>query len=202
MMESDNSRRAVHSLDSGRFLSILHSIFGLIDDRITGRVFTTFDKDKDGVVGMEEWIEGTASYLPKTNSYVWHGSDCFSMYDLNGDNAISREEMLDFLKERLIRRPNEDPDEGIKDLVEIILKKMDYDLDANVSFKYFEKVVKDENLFLELFGHCLPDFRVICNEKLFKFQKFRNSQSDSLLYLFFQRVEVFEGSVFQEQMEE
>ncbi|XP_042069590.1 EF-hand calcium-binding domain-containing protein 1-like [Haplochromis burtoni] len=158
-MESDNSRRAVHSLDSGRFLSILHSIFGLIDDRIT--VFTTFDKDKDGVVGMEEWIEGTAY--------------CFSMYDLNGDNAISREEMLDFLKERLIRRPNEDPDEGIKDLVEIILKKMDYDLDANVSFKYFEKVVKDENLFLELFGHCLPDFR---------------------------RVEVFEGSVFQEQMEE
>uniref|UniRef100_A0A3Q2VUZ4 EF-hand domain-containing protein n=1 Tax=Haplochromis burtoni TaxID=8153 RepID=A0A3Q2VUZ4_HAPBU len=147
MMESDNSRRAVHSLDSGRFLSILHSIFGLIDDRITGRVFTTFDKDKDGVVGMEEWIEGTAY--------------CFSMYDLNGDNAISREEMLDFLKERLIRRPNEDPDEGIKDLVEIILKKMDYDLDANVSFKYFEKVVKDENLFLELFGHCLPDFRVI-----------------------------------------
>uniref|UniRef100_A0A3P9BIS6 EF-hand domain-containing protein n=1 Tax=Maylandia zebra TaxID=106582 RepID=A0A3P9BIS6_9CICH len=118
MVESDNSRRAVHSLDSGRFLSILHSIFGLIDDRITGRVFTTFDKDKDGVVGMEEWIEGTAY--------------CFSMYDLNGDNAISREEMLDFLKERLIRRPNEDPDEGIKDLVEIILKKMDYDLDANV----------------------------------------------------------------------
>uniref|UniRef100_A0A3Q4GHK2 Calaxin n=1 Tax=Neolamprologus brichardi TaxID=32507 RepID=A0A3Q4GHK2_NEOBR len=142
----------LHSLDSGKFLSILHSIFGLIDDRITGRVFTTFDKDKDGVVGMEEWIEGTA---------------CFSsgMYGLNGDNAISREEMLDFLQERLIRWPNEDPDEGIKDLVEIILKKMDYDLDANVSFKYFEKVVKDENLLLESFGHCLPDFRVIFNEK-------------------------------------
>uniref|UniRef100_A0A3Q3C2P9 EF-hand domain-containing protein n=1 Tax=Haplochromis burtoni TaxID=8153 RepID=A0A3Q3C2P9_HAPBU len=154
MMESDNSRRAVHSLDSGRFLSILHSIFGLIDDRITGRVFTTFDKDKDGVVGMEEWIEGTAH--SHTLTHV-----AYLMYDLNGDNAISREEMLDFLKERLIRRPNEDPDEGIKDLVEIILKKMDYDLDANVSFKYFEKVVKDENLFLELFGHCLPDFRVI-----------------------------------------
>uniref|UniRef100_A0A3Q2VLT7 EF-hand domain-containing protein n=1 Tax=Haplochromis burtoni TaxID=8153 RepID=A0A3Q2VLT7_HAPBU len=200
MMESDNSRRAVHSLDSGRFLSILHSIFGLIDDRITGRVFTTFDKDKDGVVGMEEWIEGTACFSSAHSHTLTHVA--YLMYDLNGDNAISREEMLDFLKERLIRRPNEDPDEGIKDLVEIILKKMDYDLDANVSFKYFEKVVKDENLFLELFGHCLPDFRVICNEKLFKFQKFRNSQSDSLLYLFFQRVEVFEGSVFQEQMEE
>lgn len=47
------------------------------------------------------------------------------MYDLNGDNAISREEMLHMLKGRLIRQPNEeDPDEGIKDLVEIILKKM------------------------------------------------------------------------------
>ncbi|XP_063327052.1 LOW QUALITY PROTEIN: calaxin [Pelmatolapia mariae] len=173
MAESDNSRRAVHSLDSGKFLSILHSIFELIDDRITGRVFTTFDKDKDGVVGMEEWIEGLPVFLRGTlDEKIKY---CFSMYDLNGDNAISREEMLDFLKERLIRRPNEDPDEGIKDLVEIILKKMDYDRDDNVSFKDFEKVVKDENLLLESFGHCLPDFR---------------------------RVEMFEGHVFQEQMEQ
>uniref|UniRef100_A0A3B4GQ32 EF-hand domain-containing protein n=1 Tax=Pundamilia nyererei TaxID=303518 RepID=A0A3B4GQ32_9CICH len=169
MVESDNSRRAVHSLDSGRFLSILHSIFGLIDDRITGRgiQFTT-------KTALSAWKSGLRG-LPVFLRY------CFSMYDLNGDNAISREEMLNFLKERLIRRPNEDPDEGIKDLVEIILKKMDYDLDANVSFKYFEKVVKDENLFLESFGHCLPDFRVICNEKLFKFQKFKNSQSDKTM---------------------
>lgn len=53
------------------------------------------------------------------------GSDCFHVYDLNGDNYISREEMFHMLKNSLIRQPTEeDPDEGIKDLVEITLKKM------------------------------------------------------------------------------
>lgn len=52
-------------------------------------------------------------------------SDCFHVYDLNGDKYISREEMFHMLKDSLIRQPSEeDPDEGIKDLVEIILKKM------------------------------------------------------------------------------
>lgn len=47
------------------------------------------------------------------------------MYDLNGDGYISREEMFHMLKNSLIRQPSEeDPDEGIKDLVEITLKKM------------------------------------------------------------------------------
>ena len=52
-------------------------------------------------------------------------SDCFEVYDLNGDGYISREEMFHMLKNSLIRQPTEeDPDEGIKDLVEITLKKM------------------------------------------------------------------------------
>lgn len=47
------------------------------------------------------------------------------MYDLNKDGYISREEMFHMLKNSLIRQlTEEDPDEGIKDLVEIILKKM------------------------------------------------------------------------------
>lgn len=52
-------------------------------------------------------------------------ADCFHVYDLNSDNYISREEMFHMLKNSLIRQPSEeDPDEGIKDLVEITLKKM------------------------------------------------------------------------------
>ena len=47
------------------------------------------------------------------------------MYDLNGDGFISREEMSHMLKNSLIRQlTEEDPDEGIKDLVEITVKKM------------------------------------------------------------------------------
>lgn len=53
------------------------------------------------------------------------GSDCFCVYDLNSDNYISREEMFQMLKNCLIRQPaEEDPEEGVRDLVEIALKMM------------------------------------------------------------------------------
>lgn len=44
---------------------------------------------------------------------------------MNSDGYISREEMFHMLKNSLLKQPSEeDPDEGIKDLVEITLKKM------------------------------------------------------------------------------
>ncbi|KAM7373110.1 hypothetical protein PAMP_007990 [Pampus punctatissimus] len=92
-----------------------------------------------------------------TDDMIMDG-DCFHVYDLNGDNYISREEMFHMLKNSLIRQPTEeDPDEGIKDLVEITLKKMDHDHDGRLSFADFEMAVKEENLLLEAFGTCLPD---------------------------------------------
>ncbi len=111
---------------------------------------------------------------------------CFDVYNLHGDGFISREEMLQMLKDSLIRQPTEeDPDEGIKDIVEIALKKMvlfiikltcnilplftkiinlfcqDYDHDGKVSYSDFEKTVKDENLLLQAFGNCLPEAKVV-----------------------------------------
>lgn len=52
-------------------------------------------------------------------------SVCFDVYDLNGDGFISREEMFHLLKHSLTKQPTEeDPEEGTKDLVEIVMKKM------------------------------------------------------------------------------
>ena len=52
-------------------------------------------------------------------------ADCFGIYDLNDDGFISREEMFQMLKNTMIKQPTEeDPDEGIKDLVETMVKKM------------------------------------------------------------------------------
>ncbi|CAB1320514.1 unnamed protein product [Coregonus sp. 'balchen'] len=84
--------------------NILHNTFGMTDDMIMDRVFRAFDKDNDSYVSVKEWIEGLSIFL--------HG-------------YISQEEMFHMLKNSLIRQPTEeDPDEGIKDLVEITLKKM------------------------------------------------------------------------------
>ncbi|XP_059252846.1 calaxin-like isoform X2 [Mustela nigripes] len=86
---------------------------------------------------------------------------CFEVYYLNGDGYISREEIFDMLKNSLHQQSSEEEtDEGIKELVDITLKKMDYDNDGKISFADFEKAVKEERLLLEVFGPCLPEAKL------------------------------------------
>ncbi|KAI4890260.1 hypothetical protein NFI96_014035 [Prochilodus magdalenae] len=156
LLGEQTDRRVGVGLDRGKFRNILHNTFGLTDDMIMDRVFRAFDKDNDSYISVKEWVEGLAVFLRGTlDEKIKY---CFDVYDLNGDGYISREEMFHMLKNSLIRQPTEeDPDEGIKDLVEITLKKMDYDHDSRLSYADFDKAVRDENLLLEAFGTCLPD---------------------------------------------
>ena len=60
---------------------------------------------------------------------------CFEVYDFNGDGYISREEMFTCLKKSMVKQTTEeDPDEGIKDLVELSLKKMVYNFNSCVCY--------------------------------------------------------------------
>uniref|UniRef100_A0A8C1GU30 EF-hand domain-containing protein n=1 Tax=Cyprinus carpio TaxID=7962 RepID=A0A8C1GU30_CYPCA len=91
---------------------------------------------------------------------------CFYVYNLH-----TTEEMLQMLKDNLKRQPTEeDPDEGNKDIVEIALKKMDYDHDGRVSYSDFEKTVK-VNFLLEAFGNSLPDAKSILAFEQHAFQE-------------------------------
>lgn len=57
----------------------------------------------------------------------------------------------------LMKQPgDEDPDEGVKDLVELVLRKLDTDRDGKISFQDFQTAVREEQLLLEAFGLCLP----------------------------------------------
>ncbi|NXY65304.1 EFCB1 protein, partial [Callaeas wilsoni] len=165
-----SSHFAGAGFDRTVFRDTLHSAFGMTDDVVLDRVFSTFDRDNNGCITVEEWVEGLAVLLRGTlEEKIKY---CFDVYDLNGDGYISREEMFQMLKNSLLIQPaDEEPDEGIKDLVEIALKKMastylfvpfllqDYDHDGKLSFTDFEKAVRDENLLLEAFGPCLPDIK-------------------------------------------
>lgn len=50
----------------------------------------------------------------------------------------------------------EDPEEGVRDLSEMTLKKLDADHDGKVSFLDYEATVREEPLLLEAFGQVLP----------------------------------------------
>ena len=54
---------------------------------------------------------------------------------------------------------DEDPDEGVKDLIDMTLKKLDKDKDGKVSFKDWSNTVHQEPLMMEAFGPCLPSRR-------------------------------------------
>ncbi|XP_077793066.1 calaxin isoform X3 [Podarcis muralis] len=118
-----SDRHAAVGLDRNSFRNILHVTFGMTDDMIMDRVFRAFDKDNDSCVSVTEWVEGLSIFLRGTlEEKIKY---CFEVYDMNSDGYISREEMFHMLKNSLLKQPSEeDPDEGIKDLVEITLKKM------------------------------------------------------------------------------
>ncbi|KAM6900014.1 calaxin [Xenentodon cancila] len=168
--ELSSSGTAAYGLDRETFTQMLHYYFGLKDEIIMDRVFRIFDKDNNQSVTVEEWIEGLSIFLRgNLDEKIKY---CFSVYDLNSDHYISRDEMFRMLKDCLMRQStDEDPDEGIRDLVEITLKKMDHDRDGSVSFKDFKKAVREENLLLEAFGPCLPDPRSVEMYELHVFQE-------------------------------
>ncbi|XP_070566458.1 calaxin-like [Ptychodera flava] len=148
----DNAKK----LDRNTFRDILHNTFNMTDDILMDRVFRAFDKDSDSYVNQIEWVKGLSVFLRgnKEEQTLY----CFDVYDLNGDGYISREEMFHMLKTSMVKQSTEeDPDEGIKDLVEITLKKMDFDHDSRLSYNDFKKATEEEPLLLEAFGPCLPD---------------------------------------------
>ncbi|XP_077446651.1 calaxin-like [Stigmatopora argus] len=144
-----------NTLDERKFRGILTNEFGLTNNTIMERVFKTFDKDNDGFVNPKEWVEGLCVFLRGTlDERIKY---CFRVYDLSGDDYISREEMLLMVRNCLRLHGEEDPYDGIKDLVEITLKRMDHDNDDKLSFDDYAKSVKDLDIVLEAFGTCLPN---------------------------------------------
>ena len=50
----------------------------------------------------------------------------------------------------------EEGDEGVKDLIDMTIKKMDHDKDGRISYSDFASTVSKDPLMLEAFGTCLP----------------------------------------------
>lgn len=49
----------------------------------------------------------------------------------------------------------EDPEEAVRDLSELVLKKLDVDRDGKISFQDYKVAITKEPLLLEAFGQCL-----------------------------------------------
>jgi len=143
-------------LDRTKFKEMLQNYFQMTDDLLMDRVFKAFDKDNDSLVNMEEWVKGMSVFLRGDREEKIRF--IFDVYDLNGDGVITREEMFSFLKEAFIKLSNEeDPDEGIKDLVELTVKLLDFDKDGRVTYEDYLEVASKEVLLVEIIGEVFPE---------------------------------------------
>jgi len=147
-------------LDRTMFRDILHNQFKMTDDIIMDRVFRVFDQDNDTCVSADEWVKGLSTFL--RGNIDDRIKFCFAVFDMNGDGFISREDIFQFLKNCIVKQTiDEDAEEGVKDLVDIMIKRMDDDHDTRLSYDDFQTSVKKEELLLEAFGPCLPDERCV-----------------------------------------
>ncbi|RVE66536.1 hypothetical protein OJAV_G00108540 [Oryzias javanicus] len=163
---------SVSGLDRNRFKNALHILFEMTDDFILDRVFKVFDKDSDGFVTVEEWIQGLSVLLRGTLDEQM--KYCFQVYNLKDSGFITRDEIYLMLKDSF-HLEHQDEEDEINELVEIVLKKMDHDKDGRLSFEDFEKSVKKEELLLEAFGSCLPNFKT---KKKFEQQVLEKQQDE------------------------
>lgn len=96
------------------------------------RIFANWEKGNEGLpLRLDGWIVGLSVFLRGT--LAERAAFCFRLYDLNSDGFITKDEMFTLMKNCLIKQPqDEDPDESVKDLMEIALRKFDVDKDGKV----------------------------------------------------------------------
>ncbi|XP_015605116.1 EF-hand calcium-binding domain-containing protein 1-like [Cephus cinctus] len=141
------------------FRDVLHSGFDHTENirhLLVDRIFAAMDKQNILQIFMDQWNEGMSIILRGTlNERINFG---YRVYDLMKNNRIRKEQIFPIMRGCLIKQqPDEDPDEGVKDLIELMLKKLDVDRDGKVSFEDYSTAVKDRNaLFLECIGPIFP----------------------------------------------
>jgi len=151
-------REATRLIGRMTFRDFLHKSFELTEDLVMDGIFRVFDRNNNMSIDDREFVEGLAIILRgNLNDKI---DFAFKVYDMKHNNYIDRDEIQQFLRHCIVRMPEEDIEEGVKDIVELIVKKMDVDRDGKINLEDFKTTVTNEPLLLEAFGPCLPDDQV------------------------------------------
>jgi len=143
-------------VNRAQFREFITNVFGVTNEFMLARIYEFFDDDNNGNVELQEWMTGLSMAFKGTlDERIDY---CYTVYDFTGKGNLNKEELFLLLKDCVIKRPtDEEPEEGIKDLVEICLGLLDIDRDGRISKNDFKTAVHNQPLLLEVFGKCLPD---------------------------------------------
>ncbi|CAG7820407.1 unnamed protein product [Allacma fusca] len=148
-------------LDRMQFRGLLFQALEISDTFILDRIFRVVDQDDNGVVKGDEFVR-CLSVMMRGNLEELT-SFCYDVYDVNGDRSLAREELFMCLDGSL--RPGrgilekEELADGIKDIVEMAMKKLDVNRDGQITYEDFRDAIRREPLLMQVCGRCLPPTR-------------------------------------------
>ncbi|XP_012282443.1 EF-hand calcium-binding domain-containing protein 1 [Orussus abietinus] len=141
------------------FRDVVHAGLDFTENKrhlLVDRVFSVIDKQNTLHLTSEQWTDGLSVLLRgNLDERIRFG---YKVYDLMKTNKLRKEQIFPMMRGCLIKQqPDEDPDEGTKDIIELMLKKLDVDRDGKVSETDYRTAVEDRNLlFLESMGPVFP----------------------------------------------
>ncbi|KZC14067.1 EF-hand calcium-binding domain-containing protein 1 [Dufourea novaeangliae] len=115
------------------------------------------DQKEGKDVHVDQWIEGLS--VTVRGNMDEKIQFAYKVYDNLKTNKLKREQIFPTMRGCLIQLQNdENPDEAVKDLIDLLLKKLDVDRDGSISEEDFKTAVKERNpLLLECLGPVFPD---------------------------------------------
>lgn len=85
----------------------------------------------------------------------------FSVYDQNGNGEIEVFELYHILKTSIVSLGDDEPEDYLKDLIDVVIGMMDTNHDGKISIEEFREYVRNDILYIQLLGQVLPLEHVI-----------------------------------------
>ncbi|CAH1647543.1 unnamed protein product [Spodoptera littoralis] len=138
------------------FRDVLHNGLGMTDAYMMERVMVALDRGTSPHVTMATFVKAMSLYL--RGDLEERIQYAFTCYDLLGEGYLRRETMYQLMKKSLAKSSRDDDvEEAVKELVDIMLKRMDPDLDGIINYQDFHDTVVKTPSLLESLGYCLPE---------------------------------------------
>ena len=117
---------------------------------ISERLFSCFDKDKDGVLGLNEFVEGMQSLFSQAESFDSLAKFIFNLYDFNSTGIIKKDDVRVVLSYVPLQKT--DTTTVVKDNIEIVEDNFDDRVESqeqlfhilNIAFKKKEEMNFEE----------------------------------------------------------
>lgn len=150
----DNGPNATH-MSRTQLRSMMYQVFDMPDDTLIERIMVAIDRGTTPYIKLSTFVMTMSIYLRGT--LADRMKYCYAVYDLSGEGLIKRDQLIVLLKNAVVKHHAEDVEEAVKDMVDMLIKKVDLDLDGAISFKDYSETVIAQPALLEVFGHCLPN---------------------------------------------